>query len=149
MPDSSPQPEGWRPIARLVQWWRTRSELADLECCGSAEVDRMARDLGMSASELRELASHGPNAAELLNRRMAALRIDPEHVGALDPFMLRDLQRLCTTCTSRKRCARDLADPAGDLAQNRQDWPDYCPNAATLNMLAALESYRPETSPYS
>jgi hypothetical protein len=149
MPHSSPRQDAWRPLAWLIDWWRARSEVADLECCGSAEVERIAGDLGMSAAELRTLASHGPNAAELLNRRMAALRIDPDRVGSLDPFMLRDLQRLCTTCTNRKRCARDLADAAGDLAENRQDWQDYCPNAATLNMLVALESYRPETSPYS
>jgi hypothetical protein len=77
---------------------------------------------------------------------MAALRIDPEHVGALDPFMLRDLQRLCTTCTSRKQCARDLANKSDYVSP---EWQDYCPNAATLNMLVALESYRPEASPYS
>jgi len=92
---------------------------------------------------LRTLASYGPNAAELLNRRMAALRIDPDRV--LDLFTLRDLQRLCTTCRSRKQCARDLADPSGDRAENGQDWQDYCPNAATLNMLVALDSYRAET----
>ena len=103
MPYSSDRQNVRRPLARFISWWRTRSELADLECCGSAEVDRIAGDLGISASELRALASYGPNAAELLNRRMAALRIDLDRVGTLDPFTLRDLQRLCTTCRSRKR----------------------------------------------
>ena len=145
MPHSSDRQNVRRPLARFISWWRTRSELADLECCGSAEVDRIAGDLGISASELRTLASYGPNAAELLNRRMAALRIDPDRVGTLDPFTLRDLQRLCTTCRSRKQCARDLTDSSGDRAENRQGWEDYCPNAATLNMLVALESYRAET----
>ena len=143
MPHLSDRQNVRRPLARFISWWRTRSELADLECCGSAEVDRVARDLGISASELRTLASYGPNAAELLNRRMAALRIDPDRVGTLDPFTLRDLQRLCTTCRSRRQCARDLADPSA--AESRQDWQDYCPNAATLNMLVALESYCAET----
>ena len=146
--DSSPQSEGWRPLTRLVQWWRKRAQLsadlADLACCGTAEVDRMARDLGMSASELRLLARHGPNAADLLNRRMAALHIDPKDVPIVDAFMLRDMQRLCTTCTSSSQCARDLADRSGDLARN---WQDYCPNAATLTMLVALGSYRTEPSP--
>ena len=146
MPHSSDRQNVRRPLARFISWWRTRSELTDLECCGSVEVDRIAHDLGIAASELRTLASYGPNAAELLNRRMAALRIDPDRVGTLDLFTLRDLQRLCTTCRSRKQCARDLADPSRDRAENGQDWQDYCPNAATLNMLVALESYRAETS---
>ena len=143
MAHSSPRKDAWRPISRLIAWWRTRSDLASLDCSGSAEVDRIARELGMSASELRTLASYGPNAAELLNRRMAALRIDPQHVGAIDPSMLRDMQRLCTTCARHKQCARDLADQSG-YGYLSQDWQDYCPNAATLNMLIALESYPPD-----
>jgi hypothetical protein len=146
--DSSPRQETRTPLAKLRQWWRKHAQLnadlADLACCGAAEVDRMARDLGMSASELRVLAGHGPGAAELLSRRMAALRIDPKDVPIVDAFMLRDMQRLCTICTSRSQCARELADRSDDLARN---WQDYCPNAATLNMLVALGSCRTEPSP--
>ena len=108
MPHSSDRQNVRRPLARFISWWRTRSELADLECCGSAEVDRIARDLGISASELRTLASYGPNAAELLNRRMAALRIDPDSVGTLDPFT-------CATCSDFARPAEAASSARGSL----------------------------------
>ena len=61
----------------MKQWWRNwrgaSSRLTELACCGEYEVERMAHDLGMSSSELRKVANHGPEAADLLLRRMAKL----------------------------------------------------------------------------
>ena len=93
----------------------------------------MARDLGMPTSELRNLANRGPEAADLLTRRMAALNLDSNEVGATAPGTLQDLQRLCTLCESHRRCARDLGrDPDGKA------WEDYCPNVAMLKLLDSL-----------
>ena len=144
--DSSPRSESW--LARLAQWWRNLAQLNTDPVDGydAAEEDRMATDLGMSASELRVLASHGPNTAELLYRRMAALRINPQDMPVVDAFMLPDMERLCTTCISRNRCARELAECSEDHSPN---WQDYCPNAATINMLVALGSYRTEASRFT
>ena len=120
------------PACTVHQRWRTRSELADLECCGSAEVDRIAVDLGISAFELRTLASYGPNAAELFKspHRLPAHRSEPR--GALHPFTLRDLQRLCTTCRSRSSARGSYQfsrRPSGEIGRiGRTD----CRNAATL-----------------
>ena len=105
----------WQIFDGMRQWWqnwRANSRLTGLACCGEYEVERMAHDLGMPASELRQLADHGPEAADLLSRRMAALNLDSNEVGATAPGTLQDLQRLCTLCESHRRCARDLGrDP--------------------------------------
>src|SRR2546423_10498695 len=133
------------PALILARWWRHwtrgRSDLAELNSCGRYEVEHIAQDVGVSAFELCSLVSRGPNGANLLERRLAALHLDAAELGRSEPATLRDLQRLCAMCGSRGRCARDLAQ---DLTRNPvdptvQDWRDYCPNGATLNMLSTLQ----------
>ena len=124
-------------ISGMRQWWRNwrraHSNLSELMCCGEYEAERMARDLGLPLSELRRLAGYGPEAADLLAHRMAALNIDMRKVTTVVPRTFQDLQRTCTMCETRRQCARDLGrDPAN------QAWEDYCPNAAMLKMLTAL-----------
>ncbi len=124
---------------RVRQWVRTRSDLSELDAMGQDQKERIARDLGLSVSELRLLVSRGPDAANLLLRRMGALRLDADEVRGSDPALFRDLQRLCAVCESRGRCARDLARESAGAGD--EDWRDYCPNVATLNMLSALKAY--------
>lgn len=127
-------------IARRVrQWVKTRSDLSELDAMGQDQKERIARDLGLSVSELRLLVRRGPDAADLLLRRMRALRLDPDETSRAEPALFRDLQRLCAMCESRGRCARDLAGKSA--APGNEDWRDYCPNVATLNMLSTLKAY--------
>ncbi len=123
-------------LQTVAQWWRNwtgvGSSLSGLDDCGD-EVERIARDLAIPVSELRTLASAGPEGADLLRRRMAALDLNRDEVSQVEPLALRDLQRLCTKCDSRRRCARDLARDSAD-----PKWEDYCPNAETLKVLDAL-----------
>ena len=127
----------WSPIKAISQWWqdwiRTGSALAELKCCGEEEVERLAKDMGMSACELRRLASHGADSADLLLQRMAVLDLDRKEVSQAEPRTFQDLQRVCTMCQSRRRCTRDLARDAADPV-----WEDYCPNAGTLMALNAM-----------
>jgi hypothetical protein len=125
------------PIKAISRWWRDwasgRAALSDLKCCGEIEVDRIAKDVGISASELRRLVSRGPEEADLLLLRMAALGLDRNEVSRTEPRTFQDLQRVCSMCESHRRCARDLAR---DSANPR--WEDYCPNAVTLMALNAI-----------
>jgi hypothetical protein len=95
------------PVRNFLDWCRAqlKSE-SEFGCCCDAEIERMARDIRMSASEFRAAASRGPKSADLLMRRMAALDLDPNEVGRIEPAAFRDLQRVCTLCNSRRRCAR-------------------------------------------
>lgn len=124
------------PIRAILQWIRDRSrsnDLNDLQACGEKEVERMARDAGLSAGEFRALASLGPNAPDLLERRMTVLDLDLVEVSAFEPQTFQDLQRVCSSCESHRRCLRDLARNPSNSA-----WKDYCPNAVTLMALDAL-----------
>jgi hypothetical protein len=100
--------------------------------CDEEAVERMAHDIGISGSELRKLAGLGPDSADLLLQRMAALDLDQNEVARSERATFQDLQRVCTMCDCHRRCARDLARDPGAPA-----WKDYCPNAQTLVALSA------------
>jgi len=120
------------PVRNFLDWCRAqlKSE-SEFGCRCDAEIERMARDIRMSPSEFRAAASRGPKSANLLMRRMAALDLDPNEVGRIEPAAFRDLQRVCTLCKSRRRRARDFARNAPTSA-----WDRYCPNSDTLAALS-------------
>lgn len=120
----------------VARWWRNwtaaRANVANLDCCGADQTERIAHDVGVSAPELRALAGKWPDAADLLNRRLAALELDPAEIRRTEPQVLRDLQRVCTMCGSGRECTHDLArDPSDPV------WREYCPNVTTLDAVAA------------
>ena len=129
-------------IAPLAAWWRrnamTRENLADLEAFSPAEMARMAQDVGLSPGELRDLARHCSDAADLLDSRLGSLGLTSAGLAATAPAELRDMERLCTLCAAKGRCARDLAaDPADPV------WRQYCPNEQTLSSLAREGNIQP------
>jgi hypothetical protein len=128
--------KSWPSVAVILQWyrdWTRRGSASELRCFGEEEVERIAKDVGVSASELRTFERFGPEAVDLLLRRMAALDLDRNEVAQTEPATFQDLQRVCTMCERHRRCARDFAHDSAE-----PDWKDYCPNAATLIALSAL-----------
>jgi Family of unknown function (DUF6455) len=128
------QRKTYSPIEAVREWYRgltrPQSSLAD---CGAEGLERMAHDIGVSSAELCKLASQGPESADLLLQRMEVLDLDQNEVARTERATFQDLQRVCSMCDCKKRCARDLAhDPAGPA------WKEYCPNAQTLTALNAL-----------
>jgi hypothetical protein len=118
-------------VLPIAAWWRKHAETyenaSDLEGLGPEELARVASDVGVSAWELRALSQHCSDAAELLERRIVALDMDPKVLARDAGGALRDMQRLCTMCESKGRCTRDLAaDPDDEV------WRKYCPNKEAL-----------------
>jgi len=126
-----------RPIVAVSQWWKTNwarsADHAELKCCAEEEVERLAREVGVSPPELRKLVSASPDATELLYRRMAALDLDRKEVSSIAPRTFRDLQRACVLCEHRRQCVRDLGRDTDDPV-----WEEYCPNVTTLKALDAM-----------
>jgi uncharacterized protein DUF6455 len=124
---------------RLAQWWQgwraSRRTTRELGCCAREDVERMAHDVGVDRAELCILAGKWPDSADLLARRMGALKLDPADSGQVEPAVVRDLQRVCSLCASKRKCAHDLARHPSDPA-----WRDYCPNVATLDALMAARA---------
>ena len=96
--------------------------------CSPDEVRQIAKDLGVPPGELRDIASKGPHAADLVQKMLVALRVDPKALEKSDPVTMRDLQRLCIQCSDKKRCQSELAK--GTAADH---YHEFCPNALTLD----------------
>jgi hypothetical protein len=128
-------------ISPLAEWWRhhaiLRENAAELDAFGPEETARLAQDVGVAPGDLRELARHYTDAADLLEKRLEALGLSSADLVKTAPAELRDMERLCTLCQSKGRCARDVATDPGDPA-----WHQYCPNEQTLTSLAREEIER-------
>jgi hypothetical protein len=122
------------PMNRIKCWLANvlaaRATLGELGAVGEAEIGRIAHDFNMSATELRALAAKGPQAAALLEERLAQLGLDPIDSPSLDPAVARDLQRICSMCDARRKCAHEL-----DAHDSSENWKDYCPNSQTLEAM--------------
>ena len=59
-----------------------------------------------------------------------ALHVDPKFLADTDPFIRRELQWLCLTCSNKKRCEHELAK---GTATNH--FPEFCPNAVSIDEL--------------
>jgi hypothetical protein len=121
-------------IAAFRDWVRRRKLIRQcrqrLDACDENEIASIARDVGLSPNDLRQMAKLGPDAAKLLLDRMAVLHLDADALAKSDPSTMRDLQRLCSSCVSKKQCQRDLL-----LVPDDPMWRHYCPNAGTLDAL--------------
>ena len=119
-------------IIAIADWcrkWRSGSHASDLKNCGEGDIERIARDLGLSAYDLHQL-EQTTNEPLLLPRMLAALKINAAELARTHPAEFRDLQRVCALCDCRRRCEAELA--AGDAAGT---YAAFCPNAFTLNAL--------------
>lgn len=118
-------------IAGWISKYRwTLGDNVGLDRCGPSEVKQIAKELGLSTDELKNIAAKGPGAADLLRRMLLALDVDPGAVMKAGPAAMRDLQRLCAACHHKSRCQHELA--AGTAAAH---FHEFCPNAYTLDAL--------------
>jgi uncharacterized protein YjiS (DUF1127 family) len=126
---------GW-PGRQWDTWKRRRRAIAEVAQCTSDERGRLARDLGVSEYEFCSLARKPGDASALLYERLDQLQLKAAEIREVEPLLLRDLQRVCSLCASKRKCKRDF-----DKRPWSKVWKDYCPNALTLS---ALQAQRPQ-----
>ena len=98
--------------------------------CGPDEVMRMAKDIGVTPSQLQELVRRGPDSANLLKNMLIALRVDPKTIADIDPLVMREMKWLCITCNNKKRCEHELAKGTAT-----EHFHEFCPNAVSVDEL--------------
>jgi len=89
---------------------------------------------------LSGLMSAGADRHELLSRQIEVLGLDPNEVVRTEPGIFVNLHRVCVQCDARAQCEADLNKKTPKNHRNAQAMPNYCPNAATLDMLSSLLS---------
>ena len=121
-------------LAAIADWVTSYRNAVGLKnefaMCGPEEVARMAKDIGVTPSQLQELVRKGPDSANLLKRMLVALRVDPKIIADIDPLVMRELKWLCLTCNDKNRCERELAEGTA-----REHFHEFCPNAVSLDEL--------------
>lgn len=120
---------------KAIADWVTRYRNAigakdEFGMCGPDEVMRMARDIGVTPSQLREIVRKGPDSANLLKRMLMALHVDRQIIADMDPLVMREMQWLCITCGNKNRCKHELAK--GTATEN---FHEFCPNAVSIDEL--------------
>jgi len=121
-------------------WQRRRAGLAELRQCGPGERQRIAADVGVNEGELCVLAGRWPENLDLLRQRLDQLKLSSSDPAQIEPEVLRDVQRTCALCMSKRRCSHDLARHPSDPV-----WQEYCPNATTFSALLGQGGSSAET----
>ncbi|MDP1584328.1 MAG: hypothetical protein Q8M18_12980 [Bradyrhizobium sp.] len=117
-------------INTFGDWLRHRRDLSEVRRMDTTEFDRIASDLRVSPGELDTLVQRGPHAADELPKLLKVLGIDEADLARTEPLVLRDMERVCAMCASKRQCDRDLT--AGTSAEH---YEGYCLNAPTIDGL--------------
>jgi hypothetical protein len=81
----------------------------------SHQVRRVVRELNVTPGDLESLVRQGPQGANELPYALTALGIDETALWRAQPALLRDMERVCSFCTHKRRCHEELA--AGTAAE--------------------------------
>jgi hypothetical protein len=113
-------------------WLKQRRELNELTefAADPGELERVARELNVTPADLEMLVRQGSQGANELSYTLTALGIDETALWRAEPALLRDMERVCSFCTHKRRCHQELA--AGTAATN---YVEYCENSDTVDTL--------------
>jgi hypothetical protein len=115
---------------RLRRVLEDRRSQAELAACPPGELHRIAQDVGLSEVALRSLSPSHPGPSELMPQRLEQLGLDPAYLKHARTATYRDMERVCATCKTWRRCGRDLAQGNVQVGMD-----SYCLNAATIDAL--------------
>ena len=127
---SRPYPVVQDLIESFSGWLKHRRELSEIRQLDRTAFNRIAEDLRVAPDDLEELVRHGAHAADELPKMLEQLGIDGERLDKTQPLLLRDMERVCSLCSQKAQCDRELAN--GTAAETYQG---YCGNASTLETL--------------
>jgi uncharacterized protein YjiS (DUF1127 family) len=116
-------------IQWLADWIRHQRERAELDSMQGPELQRLARDVGVSTYDLERLVDEGHDP-EQLSAMLKAIGLDEAALKRMQPAAMRDLQRLCSLCEVSGQCQRALK--AGTAASR---YHEFCVNADTFDAL--------------
>lgn len=127
-----PYPFVSKVIDLFADWLKQRRELSELRefAADPGELERVARELKVTPADLERLVRQGAQSANALAYTLTALGIDETALWRAQPALLRDMERVCSFCTHKRRCHEELA--AGTAAAN---YVEYCENAETMDMV--------------
>ena len=130
--EREPYPFVTKVIDLFGDWLKQRRELNELTqyTADPGELERVARDLNVTPADLEMLVRQGSQSANELSYTLTALGIDETALWRAEPASLRDMERVCSFCTHKRRCHQELA--AGTAATN---YVEYCENSEMMDTM--------------
>jgi len=120
-----------RLLAWALEWMKARCHVHDeLAGLSREELRVLSADLAIDQSDLVALSASRHDNTDLMERMIRARGFDPNDLRQSFAVLLRDVERVCSTCRSTGRCRREL--DAGTAAAHAHQ---YCPNTATFDDL--------------
>ena len=129
------QSESYRFVTKVVDlfgdWLKQRRQLKELRGyeADPGELERIAREFGVTPVDLDMLVQRGAHGADELPKMLKALDIEAA-IWRAQPVLLRDMERVCSFCKNKRQCHRELV--AGTASAN---YVEYCGNAETIDAL--------------
>lgn len=120
-------------VEAFQRFQKRQTRRAEIAALGAVETKRVAEDVGLTQSDLVALNAEDEDSASLMERRLADIGVD---IKSINPILLRDMQRCCSQCGSKRQCAHEL-----DKKPKAAAWPRYCPNEQTMAALAAMKCH--------
>lgn len=115
---------------RLLDWIKDRiardNELATL---ARADFDQLARDIGVTDADLRDVIPHIGDHSELMDQMIRARGLDPAQMKQSLRSVMRDMEVTCARCGASRTCRRALE--AGTAAE----FHDFCGNSPVIDQL--------------
>ncbi|SFU67694.1 DUF6455 family protein [Halomonas korlensis] len=111
--------------------WRRGRQHREWLGLDEAGRESRLRDLGLARIDVPLFWSEGSSASDLLPRMMAVYGVDEMTPLVVGNGVKRDLERVCTLCPQKARCARVLDDAP------EPETCGFCPNASTLEALGS------------
>ena len=124
----------------VTRYHRSLKFNSELEAIDPDQVAAMAKDIGITAGQLRELANKRGDAAALLRSLLVALGVDPKKFDRIDPRVARDMQWLCVNCSNKSQCCFDLS-----IGIAATTFRNFCPNAIALDEMFDLKTDKTTT----
>ncbi len=114
--------------------YRTMNEYGSLD---RNEATRILAEAGLSASDLREVASRRYACEDLMARGMESIGIDTDAFAARNGDWFRHLEHTCALCRVRGRCHKAMQH--SDFAQQ---FHGFCPNSDDFERILAGDDVR-------
>ncbi len=128
--------EGWIGSTKhwLMQWFDNQALIRELERWDSAELDRLLAESGVNRRGLNALLQAGVASEPLTMHVMERFGVT-QVLNQRYPEVLRDAQRVCTTCTHKAHCRRTLKETSGN-----QPFRSFCLNAGTFEAMDEMKT---------
>jgi hypothetical protein len=117
----------------ITRYRRSLKFNSELEAIDPDQVAVMAKDIGITAGQLRELASKR-DATAALRSLLVTLDVNPKEFDKIDPRIARDMQWLCINCSNKAQCSFDLS-----IGIAAATFCNFCPNAMALDEIFGVK----------